>query len=110
MDVVDKVSSVANEQNWRAQHFKHVDEMVDAPSETYPESVRYCLNWQVPFTGAIHLKVAGSGDINILDSYKAFRKGFKRAGYNGVKDKTYLQSRMTSDLTGPPHNFQRSRT
>ena len=75
MDIIDKVSSVANEQKWRAQYFKQVDEMIDSPSETYLESVRYCLKWQVPFAGALHPKVAGFGDINIQDSYKDGQRG-----------------------------------
>ena len=56
--------------------------MINSPSETYPESVRYCFGWQVPLAGALHPKVAGSGDIdiniNIQDSYKAFRKMVKK--------------------------------
>ena len=98
MDIIDKVSSVANEQKWRAQYFKQVDGTVDSPSEIYPESVCSFLKWQVLFAEALHPKVAGSGDINIQDSYKAFHKMVKKAGY-GVKEKTYLQSPTTADLT-----------
>ena len=105
MDIIDKVSSVANEQKWRAQYFKQVDDMVDSPSEIYPESVRYCLKWQVLFAGALRSKVAGSGDINIQDSHKAFRKMVKKARQKGVKEKTYLQSRTTAYLTAQPENF-----
>ena len=79
--------------------------MVNSPGETYPESVRYCLKWQVPFAGAVHTKVVGSGDINIPDSYKAFRKMVKQVGLKGMNEKTYLQSRTTADLTAPPENF-----
>ena len=83
MDTIDKVSSVANEQKWRTQCFKQVNEMIKSPSETYPESVCYCLKWQVPLAGALHPKVAGSGDINIQDSYKAFRKMVKKLDRRG---------------------------
>ena len=105
MDIIDKVSSVANEQKWRAQYLQQVGGMVDLSSEFYPESVRYCLKWQVLFAGALHAKVAGSGDINIQDRYKAFCKMVKKAGYKGVKGKTFLQSRMTADLTAPLENL-----
>ena len=105
MDIIDKVSSVAHEQKWRAQYLKQVDGMVDSPSEIYPESVCYYLKWQVLFAGALHPKVAGSGDINTQDSYKAFRKMIKKARQKGVKEKTYLQSRTTAVLTAQPEKF-----
>ena len=53
MDIIDKVSIVADEQNWCTHYLKQVDEMVDSPSETYPKSFRYCLKWQVPFAAAV---------------------------------------------------------
>ena len=92
MDVIDKVSSVANEHNWRAQYFNQVDEVVNSPSEIYLSGRRsLLLEVAGALRRALHPKVAGSGDINIQDSYKAFRKIFERVGYKRTKEKTHCR-------------------
>ena len=103
--VIDKISSVTNEPKWHAKYFKQVDEMVDSLHDLYPKSIRDLWKCQVPIAGALHPRVASGGDIDIEDSYKAFRKMIKKAGYKGAKNKTHLHSRTTADDTAPPENF-----
>jgi hypothetical protein len=95
VDEIQRVSKSCNVPAKRGQYFKEVDSMIDSLDPFYIKSHQGVMKWKVPIAGALHSKLAVSGDVDIHSSYKAFRKLLRKAEFKKTKEKKHLQGTST---------------
>jgi Heterokaryon incompatibility protein (HET) len=80
MDVVERISFASNvEQEWE-KYFEEVDEMIDSSVLTSVMGSPEELKWKVPIASAKFPRAAGSGAMDMMKSYGAFRSYIKGSG------------------------------
>ncbi|KAI3316471.1 hypothetical protein HD806DRAFT_517477 [Xylariaceae sp. AK1471] len=96
VDEIAHVSKYSNEPKEREQYFKEIDTMIDSLSEFHTGDVRDRMKWQVPIGGAMYPKVATYDDFDLYDSYKAFRKGLKKAEHKIPKEQKHPPDKIVT--------------
>lgn len=94
-DEIEYIGMFANEPAARKSYFEEVESMVDSLGASVTEDEKNRIKREVPIAGAVHPRVAISENLDIEESYDAYRKIMKKANFKSQKAKMGLKELST---------------